>query len=91
MTTGERGGGAYDTIMDEVTDKKTRYRFFTPSYPFSEECMTQVAARFPRLKFNLEFGEQGLGFEGQYILENGALTVSQTQGIPPNEEPEDDV
>ena len=78
--------GAYETSMDEVTHEEVSYQFFTAWAPFSEDCMTQVAARFPGLKFHLEYNEPRVGFQGYYVLENGALTDSHTQDIPGEEE-----
>ena len=57
--------GAYDGKL-EHNEEKTVFTFLTAWCPASNEFMEILAAKFPNVKLDLRYAEQGVGFYGYW-------------------------
>lgn len=69
-------------------DYTVEYSFDTPWGP-PTDFMHSFALMYPSLSFTLDFREEGMGFEGQYVWSNGAC-IRMEDGEIEREEEEDE-
>ncbi len=70
--------GDYETTLVKSEPKKIKISFQTAWGP-PAPGLTKIAAKWPTLKFDLRYYEQGMGFKGQLVLK-GDEVLKEEQG-----------
>lgn len=64
--------GCYDITVTK-TKGQLQYRYQTAWSPFANNVLEAMAERFPELKFEMKYAEQGVGFCGIVLAEGGEV------------------
>jgi hypothetical protein len=78
------------SVYIEELEEGIRYSFDTAWAP-PIPVVIKMGEMFPELKFKLSFSEEGMGFEGDLIVENGEQTHFEERDCQPEEDDEDEV
>lgn len=68
--------GCYDVTVRRYA-RTLKYRYQTAWSPFAREVLEAMAERFPELKFEMRYAEQGMGFCGITKADGGEVTEEQ--------------
>ena len=61
-----------ETQLNEINDTDIQYNFNTAWVP-PEKWFRFIVKKYPKLYFHLEYEEEGIGFSGEIIAENGEI------------------